>query len=358
MGESDSGEKTEEPTPHKLQEARKKGQIAKSKDVTAAIMLMVAFYMIKNSAPHIWTELVRIQNKAFALIPIPITTSLIGYVLKDILNSFLWIMAPMFLANVLTALIVESVQTGFLVSLEPLMPKLEKLNPIEGLKKYASMKQYIEFVKSIFKMMMVSFLIYGLIKDNLYMVLLSPQLTLWQVMGFTGEIEMKVINRLGIFYFIIAILDLFYQRHVFHKSMKMSLKEIKDEYKRLEGDPLIKQRQRDAARQMAQGRQMGAVPQSDVVVTNPTYIAIALSYQSGSMKAPKVLAKGKRLVAQEIRRIADEYGIPIIQNPPLARNLYDKTEVDTYIPIEYYKAVAEILAFVYNLRRKKSNRKK
>ena len=353
MAESDSGEKTEEPTPHKLREARKKGQIAKSKDMTTAIMVVVSFFMLKASATHIWEQLVSVNYKVFNLIPIPLTASLAGYILKDVLKTFLLIMAPMLAANFITAIVVESLQTGFLLSLEPLMPKLEKINPLEGFKKYASLKQYIELFKSLVKMGIVIFLIYGIVKDNLFMVILSTQLSLWQIMAFTGDIVMKVITRVGLFYFVIAILDFFYQRYEYNKSMKMSLKEIKDEYKRLEGDPMIKQRQKDAARQMSQGRQMGAVPQADVVVTNPVHVAIAIAYKPATMKAPKVLAKGKRLVAAEIRRIAQENGIPLIENPPLARTLFVETEVDSEIPESYYKAVAEILAFVYNLKKKR-----
>ncbi len=358
MAESDSGEKTEEPTPHKLSEARKKGQIAKSKDMTASIMLIVAFLMLKNSATHIWNELVGINYKVFGLIPVPLTPSVVGFILRDVVKTFMLIMAPMLAANFITAIVVESLQTGFLVSLESLMPKLEKINPIEGLKKYFSLKQYIEILKSLFKMAVVIILLYGVIKDNMGMVILSTQLSLWQIMGFTGDIVMKVVTRLGLFYFIIAIFDLFYQRHVFHKSMKMSLKEIKDEYKRLEGDPMIKQRQKDAARQMSQGRQMGSVPQADVVVTNPIHLAIAVAYKPGEMKAPKVLAKGKRLVAAEIRRIATDYQIPIVQNPPLARLLFKETQVGSEIPETYYKAMADILAFVYNLKKKRYSNKK
>ena len=137
------------------------------------------------------------------------------------------------------------------------------------------------------------------------------------------------------------------------KSMKMSKKEIKDEYKRLEGDPMIKQRQREAQRQMAQGRQMGAVPSSDVVVTNPVHVAIAIKYKTNSMKAPKLVAKGKRIIAHEIKKIAEENNIPIVENPPLARDLYKYVEIDMEIPPAYYKAVAEILAFVYNLKKKR-----
>jgi len=163
----------------------------------------------------------------------------------------------------------------------------------------------------------------------------------------------KIIIRVAIFYLIIAILDLFYQRAEFMKQNKMSKKQIKDEYKRLEGDPLVKQRQRETQMQMSQGRQMGAVPDADVVVTNPIFIAVAIQYKPNKMMAPKIIAKGKRLIASDIRKIDEEYFIPIVENPPLARNLYDSTQPGSDVPPIYYKAVAQILAFVYKLKQKK-----
>ena len=205
-------------------------------------------------------------------------------------------------------------------------------------------------------MTIVISLIYFAIKEEFFMVILAQQLTLWQVMAFTGSIVMKVVIRVGIFYLIISIFDFMYQYYEFIKGLKMSKKEIKDEYKRLEGDPQVKQRQKDAARQMSQGRQMGAIPGADVVVTNPVHIAIALQYTPNVMKAPKVVAMGKRIIAQEIKRIAERHYIPIIQNPPLAQGLYKLSVVGSDVPPLYYKVVAEILAFVYNLKRKRRQR--
>lgn len=205
-------------------------------------------------------------------------------------------------------------------------------------------------------MVVVVWLVSGIIKDEFPMVIMAQQLTLWQMMTFVGELIMKVVTRLGIFYLLIGMADYFYQRYEYIKGLKMSKKEIKDEYKRLEGDPTVKQRQRDAQRQMAQGRQMGAVPGADVVVTNPIHLAIAIVYKANQMKAPKVLAKGERLMAEEIKRIARENNIPIIENKPLAQALFKLTEAGKEVPPQYYKAVAEILAFVYNLKKKKKYR--
>jgi flagellar biosynthetic protein FlhB len=355
MGE-DSGEKTEEPTPHKLQEARKKGQISKSKDLTAACLVMISFFTLKGAGTFIWGNMVNFSYEVYEYIPLEITVSVAGYLLMNTMWLILKCLFPLFLANMLVALIVESVQVGFLLSFEPLMPKLEKLNPIEGMKKFFSLKQYVELLKSIVKMIAVIGLLYLAIKEEFFMVVIAQQLTLWQVMAFTGDIVMKVVVRVGILYLFIALLDYFYQRYEYIKGMKMSKKEIKDEYKRLEGDPLIKQRQRDAQRQMSQSRQMGAVPSADVVVTNPIYLALAIQYTANKMKAPTIVAKGKRLVAAEIRKIAEENKIPIVENKPLAREIYDLVEIGSTVPPKFYKAVAEILAFVYNLKKKRKNR--
>jgi flagellar biosynthetic protein FlhB len=345
----DSGEKTEEPTPHKLREAEKKGQVSKSKDLTSAILMLVAFHMLKFSGVYMWSQMTDIMEKSF-------NEKTVGHLLHETLFTLIKTMAPMFTANVITAIVVESLQTGFVMSFEPLAPKLDKLNPIEGFKKFFSLKQYVELFKSVIKMIVVVWLIISVIKDEFQMVVISQQLTLWQMMQFVGDLMIKIVTRLGIFYFIIGILDFFYQKYEYIKGLKMSKKEIKDEYKRLEGDPLIKQRQREAQRQMAQGRQMGAVPAADVVVTNPVHLAIAIVYKANRMKAPKVIAKGERLIAEEIKRIAKEHQVPLVENKPLAQSLFKLTDIGKEVPPDYYKAVAEILAFVYNLKKKKKHR--
>ncbi len=356
MGEDDSGDKTEEPTPHKLREARKKGQIAKSKDITSSILIFVAFYTLKSNAEVLWRNMEASTIETFKYIPVKFTESVAGKILEDSLFTFMKSLLPILLVVFAVAIIVESLQTGFLVSFDSISPKLEKLNPIEGFKKFVSLKQYVELLKSLIKMAVVISILAGVIREDFGTVLLSQELSLWQIMTFTGELVMKVVTRVGMFYLVVAFFDYFYQRFEYMKSMKMSKKEIKDEYKRLEGDPTIKQRQREAARQMSQGRQMGAVPNADVVVTNPIHLAIALEYKPDQMNAPRVLAKGKRLVAQQIREMAERHNIPIVENPPLAQALYPIVEPDMEVPPQFYKAVAEILAFVYNLRKKRSRR--
>jgi flagellar biosynthesis protein FlhB len=355
MGE-DSGDKTEEPTPHKLRESREKGQIAKSKDITAVTMIFVSFFTLKASVAHLWDSMDTILRQSFGYIPLAFSESVVGQLLKETTFSFLLAMAPLFAVTFVTALIIESLQTGFLFSMSSIAPKLEKLNPIEGFKKFFALKQYVELVKSSIKMAIVIWLIIIVIIEDFPIVILSQSLSPFQVMAFTGDLVMKVVVRVGLFYIAVAVFDYFYQKHEHLKSMKMTKKEIKDEYKRLEGDPQIKQRQKEASRQMSMGRQMGSVPGADVVVTNPTHIAIALAYKPDKMKAPVVLAKGKLLVAETIKRIAAQHNVVIVENVALARALFPVVEVDTEVPPQYYKAVAQILAFVYNLRKKRGQR--
>lgn len=355
MGE-ESGEKTEQPTPHKLSELRKKGQIAKSKDFTSAILITVAYFSLKVFAPGILLRLKDITVYVFSQIGSEFNVSIALLLLRDVLYTFALIVGPLFGVNLLTAIIAEFLQVGVIFSLEPLKPNFGKLNPIEGAKKMFSLKQVFELFKSILKMAVVIAIIIFVLKEDFIFVLLAQELTAMQVLAVAANLMFKIIIRVTIFYIIIAIIDLFYQRYQFIEQNKMSKKEIKDEYKRLEGDPIIKQRQRETQRQMSQSRQMGSVPESDVVVTNPIFVAIAIKYTPNKMKAPKVIAKGKRLIAADIRKIAEENFIPIVENPPLARKLFDVTEVGSDVPPQYYKAVAEILAFVYKLKKKRKEK--
>lgn len=355
MGE-DSGEKTEEPTPHKLREARKKGQITKSKELTSALLMLISFFTIKIFGMRIWGSLTSFEVFVFNLLGEEFSMSLAGLVLTEGFKTMFQVLLPIMLIVFILGVIIEALQTGFLFALESLTPKLDSLNPINGFKKFFSMKQYVELVKSLIKMTIIIIILYFVIKENFFIVLQSQLRNPWLVLLRVGKIVMDTIIRVGVVYFIIALLDYVYQRYEFMKQMRMTKKEIKEEYKRLEGDPIVKQRQREAQRAMAQGRQMGAVPGADVVVTNPVHIAIALQYDQKKTSAPVVVAKGKRMVAEEIKKVAEDYYIPIIENPPLAQALFKQSEVGQTIPGEHYKLVAEILAFVYHLKKKRRAR--
>ena len=351
MGE-DSGDKTEEPTPHKLREARNKGQIAKSQEITSASLLFIAFFTFKAVAFNVWQQLVGLTQSVFELLASDFSTAIVTIALINSVKALFLCIGPIFAATFASAIIIESLQTGFLFTLEPLKPKFSNLNPIQGAKKFFSLKQYVELIKSIIKMSLVIWILYSVIREEYFVISQAQARNLWILMGFVGNLVIKIITRVGILYLCVALFDYFYQKFEFIKSMKMSKKEIKEEYKRLEGDPIIKQRQREAARSMSQGRQMGAVPGADVVVTNPIHIAIALQYDPNTMQAPVVLAKGKRLIASEIRSIATNHDIPIVENPHLAQMLFKTTAVGQGIPPDYFRLVAEVLAFVYHLKKK------
>jgi len=355
MGE-DSGEKTEEPTPHKLREAREKGQIAKGKEFTGAVLLLVSFFTLKAFAIRMWQQMADFTVFSFEQIPRDFSQTVVQNMLIECLKILFMILTPLLAAVAAAAIFTEVLQTGFLITLEPLKPSLEKLNPIEGVKKFFKLKQFVELAKSLLKMGIVIMIIYYAIKDQFIWILQSQSLGLWKLMEITGGMVMSVVVRVGMFYIAIAFMDYLYQRYEYMKGLKMSMKEIKDEYKKLEGDPLVKQRQRDAARAMSQGRQMGSVPGADVVVTNPTHYAVALQYKPNDTQAPIVIAKGMNLLAKQIIELAELNYVPVVENPPLARALYAQVQPGSQIPAEHFRTVAEVLAFVYSLKKKRKRR--
>ncbi|MBU0579851.1 MAG: flagellar biosynthesis protein FlhB [Candidatus Margulisbacteria bacterium] len=351
-----SGDKTEEPTPHKLREARKKGQVAKSKEITTAVVVLVSYVVFRNTAEMIWQRIVGFGAFIFSLVETSQSVNDISFVVSLIHMGIITLMlsvGPIFIATFVAAVLVEAIQTQFVFAVEALTPKLEKLNPIEGFKRMFSLKGVVQMILSLFKIIIIFWITWSVIRGEFPSIITSLSLPLWGVMSMTAGIVFKIAMRVALFYIIIAILDYLYQKHEFHKSMMMTKQEVKEEYKRLEGDPLIKQRQRQAQREMAQKRMMGSVPKADVVVTNPVHIAVALQYDASKMTAPILLAKGKRLIAQEIKKIAEENNIAVVENEKLAQDLFKTTEVGKKIPADLYRAVAEILAFVYKLGRNK-----
>ena len=352
----DSSGKTEQPTPHKLGEARKKGQIAKSKELTSALLFITSFVVLNISSVYIWDSLVTLMHYSFGQIPSEFSYGISGIYLNAALKTAFMVLLPMFITNFLLVFISESMQTQFLFTFTTLTPDINRINPFEQAKKYFTLKHYMTALKSVLKIVIVFSIVFFALKDKFPLVLKSQYLSLWQLIHLRGSLVMDIVIKVGIFFIFISVLDYFYERYEFVKSMMMTKKEIKEEYKRLEGDPEIKKRQREKQRKMAQSRQMGAVPGADVVVTNPVHVAVAIQYKPEIAKAPIILAKGRKLLAQEIKRVADENYVPIIENQMLARALYKYGDVGVTIPPQFYRAVAEILAFVYNLKKKRNLR--
>ena len=359
MGE-EGGEKSEEPTPHRMREAREKGQVAKSKEITTAVLLLLSYMVFRYAAEFMWKEIAGMTTTLFNQVPDfahDFSLSMVGYAFLIGLRGFAFSVGPIFIVGFLAAMIAEALQTGFVVALDPLSPKLERLNPLEGFKKLFSMQGLVETLKSILKILIVFYITWFAIKDDLPYVILLMDGQPWDALVLGGLIAYNVAIRVGLFYIIIAILDYFYRRFEYMKNLRMSRQEIKEEYKRLEGDPMVKQRMRDLQRQVSQQRMMSSVPKADVVVTNPIHLACALQYTQGKMKAPVLLAKGQRLHAEEIKKIAEEHNIPIVENEPLAQSIFHTTNVGQEVPRELYKAIAEVLAYVYKIKKEKAARK-
>ncbi|MFH2033615.1 MAG: flagellar biosynthesis protein FlhB [Candidatus Margulisiibacteriota bacterium] len=359
MGE-EGGERTEEPTPHRLREAREKGQVAKSREITTAVLLLLSYFLFRYMGAFMWQQLFDMAAGIFAQIPYvanEFSLSFVAYLLVMGLRAMAFTLAPIFAVTFVAALVAEAMQTGFVMSADPLAPKLERLSPLSGLKKMFSLQGLVETFKSILKILIVFYIGWIVIRDDLPYVIVLMDGQPFDALVLGGSMAYTVAMRVGIFYLVVAVLDYLYRRWEYMRGLKMTRQEVKEEYKRLEGDPQVKQRMRDMQRQVAQQRMMAAVPQADVVVTNPTHIAVALKYDQARMKAPLLLAKGERLIAQDIRRIAEEHYVPVVENEPLARSIYRTTKLNREVPRQLYQAVAEVLAYVYKKKKEREARR-
>ena len=358
MGEG--GDKTEDPTPHRMREAREKGQVAKSREITVAFVLLLSYFLFKYLGEYMWLNLTSSARAILHLIPEAKNFNILlaAYILLLALRGIAMVVLPIFGIAFISTFLAEALQTGFLFSFDPLSPKIEKLNPLEGLKKMASLQGFVELIKSLFKIIVVFYISFSAAREELPFIILLVEAQPWDAIVLGGSIAYKIAIRVGLFYVALAILDYLYRRWEYMKNLRMTKQEVKEEYKRLEGDPMVKQRMRDLQRQAAHQRMMGAVPQADVVVTNPTHIAVALKYESKKMKAPVLLAKGERIIAEQIRQIAEEHEVSIVENEPLARLIYRTTKLNQEVPPGLYQAIAEVLAYVYKIKRDRQARKK
>ncbi|KPU44703.1 flagellar biosynthetic protein FlhB [Oxobacter pfennigii] len=348
-----SEEKTEDPTSKKRSDARKKGQVAKSREFTAAISMIgitvLAFSLSNYGLQQTRLFLTRSLTNAGKMEMIE------GDVFDTLIYSameFMKITLPVFGAVMLIGIIANLVQTGFIYSTEPLKPKLSKLNPIEGFKRMFSGKAVVEMLKSAANILIIGYIIYSFIKEEFYNILKLSDMSIEALFEMPKRLVQSGLIRVTLVVCVLAIIDFFYQRYAYKKELKMTKQEVKEEYKQMEGDPQIRSRIRQKQREMAMRRMMHEVPKSTVIVTNPTHLSIALKYEQGKDSAPMVIAKGADFVAIKIREIAKENKIPIVENKPVARMLYDKVEINESIPVEMYQAVAEIMAIVYNLKKK------
>ncbi len=352
-GQDKDQEKTEQATPKKREEARKKGQVAKSQEAASAGVLLACLIFFWFGASGIIEKMMNIikwmlaQSGRFNIDTHSINGLMIGLLYKVFVMLF-----PLFLTAFIIALFVNYLQVGFVLSSESVQPKLSKLDPIKGFGKIFSIRSLVELSKNIFKLSIIGFIVYSGIKGEMDNFIPLIDQSVWGIVIYIGEIAFKIVFRVCLALIILAILDYIYQKWEFEKNLKMSKQEIKDEFKQTEGDPLIKARIKRLQREAARKRMMANVPKADVVITNPTHLAVALSYDQSRTSAPKVVAKGAGFIAENIKEIARKNSVAIVNNKPLARVLYKTVEVDEMVPANLYKAVAEVLAFVYNMKMK------
>ncbi|WP_248511261.1 flagellar biosynthesis protein FlhB [Sporosarcina sp. NCCP-2222] len=349
-----AGEKTEKATPKKRQDSRKKGQVLKSQDVTSAIVLLFVFLFLFFAAgfmrDHFFVFFEHTFNEYLSIDQLDHEGVMLIYL--QMVKQMAYILLPVMLIAVIAGVAGNLVQFGLLFTGEPLKFDLKKIDPIKGLKRIFSVRALVELLKSLLKITFIgsvtTFIVMMNIDKVLGLAFKTPHdtlVTVGQLVALMGIVASFVL-------LFISVLDYFYQKYDYEKNLRMSKQDIKDEYKNTEGDPIIKSRIKQRQREMAMRRMMQEVPKADVVITNPTHYAIALKYDDKDMDAPVIVAKGVDFVAQKIKLIAKEHDIVMVENRPLARALYDETEIGDRIPEQFFKTVAEILAYVYRIQRK------
>lgn len=349
-----AGEKTEKATPKKREESRKKGQVLKSQDVTSAIVLLSVFLFLFFAASFMrdrfFTFFQHSFTHYFSLEKFDSKATMMIY--TEVLIEIAFILLPVMAIAVIAAMAGNLFQFGWLFTTEPLKFDLKKIDPIKGLKRIFSIRAIVELMKSVLKISFIGTVTFLVIWLNIEKVLSLAFKSAFDTMSTIGQLTAMMGIAASFTLLFVAVLDFFYQKYDYEKNLKMSKQDIKDEHKNTEGDPLIKSRIKQRQREMAMQRMMQEVPTADVVITNPTHYAIAIKYEDGEMEAPVVVAKGVDFIAQKIKMIAKEHDIVTVENRPLARALYDQVEIDEEVPEEFFKAVAEILAYVYRIQRK------
>lgn len=349
MGDED---KQFDATPRKLEQARKEGQVVKSKDFSTAISLLILFSAIFALSPFIWDQITKLFVLCYEQIPNQHLNSIgLSYIFTIAIIPTLLIIGPVLFVAWFVAIMADFIQVGPLVATAPLAPKLDKLNPTKYFKNLMSVKTIFELLKNILKVLILGWIGWSVYSAHIEGILRLASIdNRFAVMMEFGKLMIEFIFKAGIAFLAISGADYMVTRWKFLKDQKMSFKEIKDEYKNTEGDPNVKAALRQRRMQMLQQGMMDAVPEADFVVRNPTHVACALKYKAEEMESPMLIAKGTELIAKKIIKIATEHGVPVIDNPPVARALFRMVEVNQIIPQELYKAVAEILLFVYNLK--------
>ncbi|MBW1677538.1 MAG: flagellar biosynthesis protein FlhB [Deltaproteobacteria bacterium] len=353
MAEGDLQEKTEKATPRKRSEARKKGQVGKSREIPSVAVLLAGLSTLYVFGAYMYSHIRSLMQDTFSMIATP-NLNLSEFLAfgSIVIERFIFMVLPVMIAVFVTALLSNVLQVGLLLSWEAVTPKLSKLDPIKGMQKLFSKQTLMELFKSLAKLALVGVIAYLTVKGEMDRLPSLADTEVQAILLYILKIAFKIFIRVSMAMILLAILDYAFQKWQYEQQLKMTKQEVKEEFKRTEGDPLIKSRIKKIQFEMAKRRMMEEVPKADVVVTNPVHLAIALQYDSAGMSAPTVLAKGAGEVAERIKTLAGEHHIPIVENRELAQNLYRMVEIGNEVPSTLYQAVAEVLAYVYKLKNK------
>lgn len=348
-----AGEKTEQATPRKRQDARTKGQVAKSMELPASLILLSVLLILFVYGSVMREQIVNLFTVTFTdYMHLELTYNNITMVFGKLVYEGLLVLAPIFILVVVVAFLALYFQIGFLLTGKPLIPSFEKLDPIKGLANLFKLRALVELTKSILKIVVIGTVVFFTIWNEKKRIIQMAQWPLEKTFAYTGHLILMLGIQIAVILLVLALFDYFYQKYEFEKSLKMSKDDIRQEYKNTEGDPLIKGKIREKQKRMAMQRMMQEVPKADVVITNPTHFAVAMKYDPKQSEAPVVIAKGMDYVALKIRQVAKDNGVVTMENKPLARAIYDQVEIGQTIPADLFQAVAEVLAYVYKLKGK------
>lgn len=351
MAEESWQERTESATPKRRAQAREEGQVVQSREVVSATLFVGNLAFLGAAGMSLSVTMLQLTRSLLGrLDTVALTPLSISGLFTEVLGQIALMLAPLFLIVFVLALASNLLQSGIVFSTKALTPKWSRLNPLEGAKRLFSLQALNELFKSLVKIGIVGYIAYSTMAAVMPQVFPLTQQSVYEIVSFFGQIAFRIGLRTSYALIVLAVLDYGFQRWQYEKQLRMTTEEIKQEHKESDGDPQIKARVRSIMRETARKRMMEAVPKADVVVTNPTHLAIAISYRRADMHAPKVVAKGAGYVAERIKAIAQEHKIPIVENRPVARSLYRTVDLGAPIPETLYKAVAEILAYVYRIK--------
>ena len=354
MADDSFGERTERATGKRRNEARKKGQVAKSREIPSVAVLLAALSVLYILSAYLWQQLSSVMVRSFQKIgTLTLSPDNTLAFQMEILWWLFQILAPLLLAIMAVAVLSNYVQIGSLFSTEAIQPQWGRINPIQGFSRLFSKQSMVELLKSAGKFLIIGWVAYSTVEKELPEIRLLTEKEVGGIFSYVGLVSSRIVFKTLLVMIALAVLDYLFQRWSYEKSLRMTKREVFEEYKQSEGDPLIKSRVRSIQREMARKRMMAEVPKADVVITNPTHLAVALLYEREEMAAPRVVAKGAGWIAEKIKETAQAHGIPILENKPLAQVLYKTVELGQMIPSSLYQMVADLLAHVYRMKNRR-----